>query len=103
MPRRSSRSSPASLTSLSEPTGSASRAIAIDRTLTVPVVGLADPAEPGAGRLVAERPVHAGLVERTGAEPEGLGRRVVAGEVGVEHRRVVRRDRALDPSRDQAG
>src|SRR4051812_28848612 len=103
MPRRSSRSRPASLTSLSEPTGSASLAIAMAALrLTVPVVVVADPAKALARGVVAERPRDAGVVERAGSEPERLGCLVVAREVGVEHRRVVGGDRALDPGRDEA-
>src|SRR5437764_9477711 len=95
MPRRSSRSRPASLTSLSEPTGSASLAIAMAALrLTVPVVVVADAAQSLARRLVAERSRDAGGVERARSEAERLGRLVVAREVGVEHRRVVGRDRA---------
>src|SRR3989442_13149751 len=41
MPRRSSRSRPASRTSFSEPTGSASRAMAIGHTLSFGLVGKA--------------------------------------------------------------
>src|SRR4051812_23876953 len=101
MPSRSSRSSPASRTSLSEPTGSASLAIAITGSLTTPVVGLADPAEPVLRLGVAESAVEPGLVERARVEAEAGGRLVVAGEVGVEHRRVVGRDRAADAGGDE--
>src|SRR6266404_2476511 len=107
MPRRSSRSRPASLTSLSEPTGSASLAIAMscDRTLTIraahPVVGCPDFGESGPGRLVAESAVDARLVEGARVEPERGRGLVVALEVGVEHRRIVGRDRAAHAGRDE--
>src|SRR5512140_1369732 len=101
MPSRSSRSRPDSLTSLSDPTGSASLAIAMGaRTLTirneVPVVVLADLPEAAPGGLVAEGAVDAGLVERAGIETEGGGSLIVPAEVGVEHRGIVGRDRAAD-------
>src|SRR5258708_3102916 len=89
MPRRSSRSRPASLTSLSEPTGSASLAIAMscDRTLTIraalPVVGCPDFGESGPGRLVAESAVDARLVEGARVEPERGRGLIVALEVGA--------------------
>src|SRR4051812_38432214 len=103
MPRRSSRSRPASLTSLSEPTGSASLAIAMPALrLTVPVVVVADATQSLARGLVAQRARDARGVERAGSEPERLGCLVIAREVGVEHRRVVRRDRAPDAGRDEA-
>src|SRR3954451_8494630 len=102
MPSRSSRSSPASLTSLREPTGSASRAIAIRVVrLTVPGVGLADTAEALPGLLAAERARDAGLVGGARGEPQRGGCLVVPGEVGVEHRWVVGRDRALDAGGDE--
>src|SRR5712691_1056057 len=100
MPSRSSRSRPASFTSVSEPTGSASRAMAIPGNLTTegkaPVVRLADLPQPCPRRLVAEGAGDAGLVEAAGIEAEGFRRLVVTPQVGVEHRRVVRRDRAPD-------
>src|SRR5437667_282226 len=108
MPRRSSRSRPASRTSCSEPTGSASLAIAIAVvspssvvwTLTtgaaVPVVRLAEAGQLGAGVLAAEGSGHARVVERPRLEAERDGGLVVAGEVGLEHCRVVGRDRAAN-------
>src|SRR5260370_41672934 len=108
MPRISSRSRPASLTSLRAPTGSASLAIAMscDRTLTIraalPVVGCPDFGQFGPGRLVAEGAVDAGLVEGARVEPERGRGLVVALEVGVEHRRIVGRDRAAHPGCDES-
>src|SRR5579864_1075922 len=106
MPRRSTRSSPASRTSLSEPTGSASLAMAMVGNLTAGVPG---PVERGPDlpqallrRGVAERSGHAGVIERARVEAERGGGLVVAREVGVEHRRVVGRDRAEDAGRDEA-
>src|SRR5579871_4151175 len=101
MPRRSSRSRPASRTSVSEPTGSASLAIAMEGRLSDPLVRFADLAQPRAGRVVAERAGDAGLVCGLRREAEGGGRLVVAGEVGVEHRGVVGRDRAAHAGRDE--
>src|SRR4051794_9019781 len=104
MPRRSSRSRPASLTSLSEPTGSASRAIAMgEPSLAIPLVGIADRGQPGARFLVAEGPVDACLVEGAGIQAERGRSLVVAAEVGVEHRRVVGRDRAENAGRREPG
>ena len=57
--------------------------------------------EPLARLLVAERAGDAGLVRGARGEAEGRGRLVVAGEVGVEHRRVVGRDRAADAGGDE--
>src|SRR5689334_16588897 len=102
MPRRSSRSRPASRTSLSDPTGSASLAIAMTGSVTAPVEGLADPPQPRPRLLVAERSLDARLVERARVEAERGGGLVVAAEVGVEHRRVVGRDRAADAGGDEA-
>src|SRR5689334_8889207 len=96
MPRRSSRSRPASRTSLSDPIGSASLAMAMVGRLTVPLERLADPAEPGSRGLVAEGAVDAGLVEGAWIEAEARRRLVVARQVGVEHRGIVRRDRAAE-------
>src|SRR6266536_880122 len=105
MPRRSSRSRPASRTSLSDPAGSASLAIAIGGNLTTgthgPVVRLSDPCEAGPRFLVAESPGDAHLVERARIEAEGGRRLVVAREVGVEHRRVVGGDRAAHAGGDE--
>src|SRR5436189_6007705 len=99
MPSRSSRSRPASRTSVSEPTGSASRAMAMAGNLTTagaaPVVRLADLAQSAAGFLVAEGAGDSCLVEAAGVEAERGRGLVVPAEVGVEHRRVVGGDRAL--------
>src|SRR6476646_1673679 len=107
MPRRSSRSSPASRTSLSDPTGSASLAIAMTGNLTAavggPVERVADRLEPGPRFLVAEGSGHAGVIERAGIEAERGRRLVVAAQIGVEHRRVVRRDAAAHAGRDETG
>src|SRR5579864_62487 len=107
MPRRSTRSSPASRTSLSEPTGSASLAMAMSGNLTARVPG---PVERGPDlpqallrRGVAERSGDARVIERARIEAERGRGLVVAGEVGVEHRRVVGRDRAEDAGGDEAG
>src|SRR6266516_5026111 len=106
MPSRSSRSRPASRTSLSDPTGSASLATAIAGNLTTGVLGpgerVADLPEPSPRFLVAERSRDAGVVERARGQAEGRGRLVVAREVGVEHRGVVGRDRAADAGGDEA-
>src|SRR5437763_705068 len=101
MASRSSRSSPASLTSWSEPTGSASLAIAIaPGTLTpagaLPVGALSERPQPAPRRLVAQRAGHPGVVERPRLEAQRARRLVLAREVGLEHRRVVGRDRAGD-------
>src|SRR5437762_13970814 len=105
MPSRSSRSSPASRTSLSDPTGSASLAMAMPGNLTTgvlgPVVRLADLPQPGPRFLVAEGSLDPGVEERARIEPERRGRLVVAGEVGIEHRRVVGGDRAADAGGDE--
>src|SRR3954468_7677129 len=98
MPRRSTRSSPASRTSLSEPTGSASLAMAMVGNLTARVLGPVERVpdlpqtllRPG----VAERAGEACVVERARIEAEGGCGLVVPGEVGVEHRGIVGRDRA---------
>src|SRR5690348_7945363 len=113
MPSRSSRSRPASRTSCSEPTGSASLAIAIAVfspssvvwTLTtgavVPVVRLAERTQPGPCLLVAKGSRQTGLVERARLEPERRRGLVVAREVGLEQRRVVGRDRAAHAGGDE--
>src|SRR4051812_46579297 len=101
MPSRSSRSSPASRTSLSDPIGSASLAMAMAGSLTAPVVRLADLTHPRLRLLVAQCAQDAGLVEVARIEAEAGGRLVVAREVGVEHRRVVGRDRAAEAGCDE--
>src|SRR5438094_531072 len=58
--------------------------------------------EAGPGAAVAERCGERGPVQGARAESERFGRRVLAGEVGVEHDRVVGRDRATDARLDQA-
>ena len=107
MPRRSSRSSLASRTSLSEPTGSASLAIAMTGNLTA---GVWRPsrtrrrsreAGPASRRRRGLR--DARLVERAGIEAEGGGGLVVAAEVGVEHRGVVGRDASSGRRRPRGG
>src|SRR5258705_5423953 len=107
MPRRSSRSRPASRTSLSDPTGSASLAIAITGNLTAgvggPVERVADRLQTGPRFLAAEGSDHAGLVKGARIEAERGRRLVVAGQVGVEHRGVVGRDAAADAGGDKAG
>src|SRR3954465_3795240 len=101
-PSRSSRSRPASRTSWRDPTGPASLAIAIGRTLTIaPVVGVGDLSQVGAGRVVAERADEAGLVGGARRMAELRGGLVVACQIGLEHRRVVGRDRAADTGRDE--
>src|SRR5581483_10846453 len=101
MPRRSSRSSPASRISLRDPTGSASLAMAMGGRLSTPVPGLADAAQSLLRLRVAERTRDAGLVEGARVEAEAGRDLVVARQIGVEHRRVVRRDRAADAGRDE--
>src|SRR5947209_424777 len=101
MPSRSSRSRPASRTSCSEPTGPASLAIAIGLRLSDRVEDTADLAQPVARLLVAQRACDAGLEGGARRETERGGRLVVARQVGVEHRRVVGRDRAADAGRHE--
>src|SRR4051794_11077421 len=102
MPSRSSRSSPASRTSWSDPTGPASLAIAIGGTLAiVPVVGLADLSETRPRLGVAEGSREPRSVCGPGRDSERGGRLVVARQVGLEHRRVVGRDRAADARGDE--
>src|SRR5260221_8352394 len=104
MPSRSSRSRPASLTSLSEPTGSASRAIAMGgASLAIPPIGIADRSQPGARLLVAKCAMDAGLVEGARIQAERGRSLVVAAQIRVEHRRIVRRDRAAHAGRREAG
>src|SRR6266568_8287138 len=107
MPSRSTRSSPASRTSLSEPTGSASLAMAMPGNLTSGVVGpverVADLPKSLLRPAVAERPGYARVVERARIEAERGRGFVVAGEVGIEHRGVVGRDRAENAGGDEAG
>src|SRR5215472_3367582 len=100
-PSRSSRSRPASRTSWSDPTGPASLAIAIGRTLAIPVVGLADLSQSLPRLVVAQRAGQAGLVYSSRREPERGCRVVVAREIGVEHRRIVGRDRAAHTGRHE--
>src|ERR1700758_1401173 len=102
MPSRSSRSRPASRTSWSDPTGPASLAIAIGGTLAaMPVVGVADLTQVSARLVVAERSCEPRLVGGSGRDAERGGGLVVACQVGVEHRRVVGRDRAGDAGGDE--
>src|SRR5438093_12382965 len=102
MPSRSSRSRPASRTSWRDPTGPASLAMAIGGTLaTDPAVGVADPPQTLARLVVAQRAGEAGLVRGLRGDAERGGRLVVARQVGVEHRRVVGRDRAADACRHE--
>src|SRR3954464_13690083 len=61
-----------------------------------------DRLEPLARARVAERALDAGLVERARGDSQGGGYLVVAPEVGVEHRRVVGRDRAERSGGDEA-
>src|SRR5665213_2539360 len=108
MPKRSSRSRPDSLTSLSEPTGSASLAIAMSgASLTVagavPGVRSPDRLQPGAGLLVAQGAVDAGVVEGARIQAERGRGLVVTAQVGVEHRGIVGRDRAADARSHEAG
>src|SRR5439155_13779515 len=107
MPSRSTRSSPASRTSLSEPTGSASLAMAMPGNLTSGVVGpverVADLPKSLLRPDVAERPGHARVVERARIEAERGRGFVVAGEVGIEHRGVVGRDRAENAGGGETG
>src|SRR5512135_963916 len=107
MPRMSSRSSPASRTSLSDPTGSASLAMAMAGNLTTavlrPVEGLADAPEPVFRLAVAEGADDARLEERPRIQAERGRRLVVARQIRVEHRRVVGRHRAADAGRDEPG
>ena len=63
----------------------------------------ADSPEPLPGLLVAECARQRRLVQRPRVEPERLGRLVLAGEVGVEHHRVVGRDGAADARADELG
>src|SRR5437588_8938543 len=106
MPKRSTRSRPASRTSLSEPTGSASLAMAIPGNLTTVVLGprerVADLPQPLLRLGVAEGSGHARVVERAWIETERGRGFVVAGEIGVEHRGVVGRDRAEDAGGDES-
>src|SRR3954447_20968082 len=67
-----------------------------------PVEVVADLAQALACARVAQRALETGLVERPRVEPERRGRRVVAPEVGVEHRGVVGRDRAERAGGDEA-
>src|SRR5215471_12309657 len=100
-PSRSSRSRPASRTSWSDPTGPASLAIAIGRTLAIPVVGLTDLPQALTRPFVAQRAGQADLVCGPRREPERRRRLVVAREVGVEDRGIVGRDRAPDACGDE--
>src|SRR5437868_8279727 len=106
MPSRSSRSRPASRTSLSDPTGSASLAMAMTGNLTTgvpgPVVRLPELPKPGPCVLVAECALDPCVEERAWIEAERRGRLVVPREIGVEHRRVVGRDRAAHAGGDEA-
>src|SRR3954447_6046249 len=84
-----------------EPTGSASLAIAMARNLTIPGECLADRPETLARGVVAERSRDPGFVGGARGNAERGGGFVVACQVGVEHRGVVRRDRALYAGADE--
>src|SRR5581483_5953320 len=72
------------------------------RTLAIaPVVGFADPSQPLAGFSVAESAGETGLEGGARRDSERGGSFVVAGQVGVEHGRVVGRDRAADACGDE--
>src|SRR3954454_7752457 len=100
MPSRSSRSSPASRTSLSDPTGSASLAMAMTGNLTTgvpdPVVRRNDLPEPGSRFVVAQGSPDPRVEKRAWIQAVRRGRVIDTLEVVVDHLRVVRGDRTAD-------
>src|SRR5581483_2982726 len=90
------------------PRGASRRAPLLSRPpsrgrVTGPVEVIDAPAQARTRLLVAERARDPGLVERSWREAERLRRLVVASEIGVEHGRVVGRDRAADARRGETG
>src|SRR6266700_939783 len=95
MPSRSSRSMPASRTSWSDPTGPASLAIAIGGTLATGRAVKRGVSWLGRRRLCRRRFQWSPVV--------GLAKlsQVLSRRVGVEHRRIVGRDRAANARCDE--